>query len=64
MAGFMPGQLRPEQQTQTGQPQGAAEQHVGGDTLLENSLALIAFHRVAVEKITAIRPLGIHWLAV
>ena len=26
--------------------------------------ALSAFHSVAVEKITATRPLGIHWLAV
>ncbi|MDT4878901.1 hypothetical protein FQZ97_1145350 [compost metagenome] len=26
--------------------------------------ALRAFHRVAVENTTAIRPLGIHWLAV
>ncbi|MCY1553662.1 hypothetical protein D9M68_901690 [compost metagenome] len=31
---------------------------------LKNSRAFSAFHKVAVEKITAISPLGIHWLAV
>ncbi|MNJ48321.1 hypothetical protein D3C77_435110 [compost metagenome] len=30
----------------------------------KNTRALSAFHNVAVENTTAIRPLGIHWLAV
>ncbi|MNC51342.1 hypothetical protein D3C75_1006310 [compost metagenome] len=30
----------------------------------KNTRAFSAFHKVAVENTTAIRPLGIHWLAV
>jgi hypothetical protein len=57
------------EQTQSSRPSPARPRAPPASTLaaifcLKNSRAFSAFHRVAVEKITAIKPLGIHWLAV